>query len=74
MTEDLTMDHLVPAGIALAAGLVAAFLLRVLLRWLAGHAGRTRWSGDDVIVAALRTVAPWAAVAGGVAGPRRPCR
>ncbi|OKI85419.1 mechanosensitive ion channel protein [Streptomyces sp. CB02414] len=68
MTEDLTMDHLVPAGIWLAAGLVAAFLLRVLLRWLAGHAGRTRWSGDDVIVAALRTVAPWAAVAGGVAG------
>ncbi|CAL9277412.1 Mechanosensitive ion channel family protein (Fragment) OS=Streptomyces rochei OX=1928 GN=G3I25_04110 PE=3 SV=1 [Streptomyces rochei] len=68
MTEDLTMDHLVPAGIALAAGLVAAFLLRVLLRWLAGHAGRTRWSGDDVIVAALRTVVPWAAVAGGVAG------
>ncbi|MFH8974740.1 mechanosensitive ion channel family protein [Streptomyces sp. NPDC017890] len=62
------MDHLVPAGIALAAGLLGAFLLRVLLRWLAGHAGRTRWSGDDVIVAALRTVAPWAAVAGGVAG------
>ncbi|MGC9500476.1 mechanosensitive ion channel family protein [Streptomyces sp. WG7] len=62
------MDHLVPAGIALAAGLLGAFLLRVLLRWLAGHAGRTRWSGDDVLVAALRTVAPWAAVAGGVAG------
>lgn len=68
MTDEPTMDHLVPGGIALAAGLVAAFLLRVLLRWLAGHAGRTRWSGDDVIVAALRTVAPWAAVAGGVAG------
>ncbi|AQS71823.1 mechanosensitive ion channel family protein [Streptomyces pactum] len=62
------MDHLVPAGIALAAGLLGAFLLRVVLRWLAGHAGRTRWSGDDVMVAALRTVAPWAAVAGGVAG------
>ncbi|MER7055589.1 mechanosensitive ion channel family protein [Streptomyces sp. NPDC000351] len=68
MTDDPTMDHLVPAGIALAAGLLGAFLLRVLLRWLAGHAGRTRWGGDDVIVAALRTVAPWAAVAGGVAG------
>ncbi|QIP75396.1 mechanosensitive ion channel family protein [Streptomyces sp. VN1] len=62
------MDHLVPAGIALGSGLLGAFLLRLLLRWLAGHAGRTRWSGDDVIVAALRTVAPWAAVAGGVAG------
>ncbi|GAA2571620.1 MULTISPECIES: mechanosensitive ion channel family protein [Streptomyces] len=68
MTDALTMDHLVPAGIALGAGLLGAFLLRMLLRWLAGHAGRTRWSGDDVIVAALRTVAPWAAVAGGVAG------
>lgn len=68
MTEDLTMDHLLPAGIALGAGLLGAFLLRMLLRWLAGHAGRTRWGGDDVIVAALRTVAPWAAVAAGVAG------
>ncbi|MFK0121055.1 mechanosensitive ion channel family protein [Streptomyces sp. NPDC090994] len=68
MTRDLTVDDLVVAGIALAAGLLAAFLLRALLRWLAGHAGRTRWSGDDVIVAALRTVAPWAAVSGGVAG------
>ncbi|MBT2411024.1 mechanosensitive ion channel family protein [Streptomyces sp. ISL-12] len=68
MTRDLTVDDLVVAGIALAAGLLVAFLLRALLRWLAGHAGRTRWSGDDVIVAALRTVAPWAAVSGGVAG------
>ncbi|KOT97611.1 MULTISPECIES: mechanosensitive ion channel family protein [Streptomyces] len=62
------MDHLLPAGVALGAGLLGAFLLRLLLRRLAGHARRTRWSGDDVIVAALRTVAPWAAVAGGVAG------
>ncbi|MZE67540.1 mechanosensitive ion channel family protein, partial [Streptomyces sp. SID5789] len=62
------MDHLVPAGIALGAGLLGAFLLRMLLRWLAGHAGRTRWSGDDVIVAALRTMAPWVAVSAGAAG------
>ncbi|MFB7651033.1 MULTISPECIES: mechanosensitive ion channel family protein [unclassified Streptomyces] len=68
MTDDLTMDHLVPAGIALGSGLLGAFLLRMLLRWLAGHAGRTRWSGDDVIVAALRTMAPWAAVSAGAAG------
>ncbi|WP_309055507.1 mechanosensitive ion channel family protein, partial [Streptomyces sp.] len=68
MTRDLTVDDLVLAGIALAAGLLIAFLLRALLRWLAGHADRTRWSGDDVIVAALLTVAPWAAVSGGVAG------
>ncbi|MBQ0825949.1 mechanosensitive ion channel family protein [Streptomyces tagetis] len=68
MTDDLTLDSLVPAGIALAAGLLGAFALRVLLRWLAGQARRTRWSGDDVLVDALRTVAPCAAVAGGVAG------
>jgi small-conductance mechanosensitive channel len=67
VTRDLTANDLVVAGIALATGLLAAFLLRALLRWLAGHADRTRWSGDDVIVAALRTVAPWAAVSGGVA-------
>ncbi|WLW58331.1 mechanosensitive ion channel family protein [Streptomyces sp. YU58] len=61
------MDDLVVAGIAVVAGLVAAFLLRMLLKWLGKHAGRTTWNGDDVIVAALRTVVPSAAVAGGVA-------
>ncbi|MFF8032212.1 MULTISPECIES: mechanosensitive ion channel family protein [unclassified Streptomyces] len=67
MTRALTMDDLVPAGIALAAGLLAAFLLRMLLRWLGRHADRTRWRGDDVAVDALRMIAPWAAVAAGAA-------
>ncbi|MBJ6623832.1 mechanosensitive ion channel family protein [Streptomyces griseoincarnatus] len=67
MTRSLTVDDLVHAGIALAAGLLAAFLLRVLLRWLARHAERTAWRGDDILVEALRTVAPWAAMAGGTA-------
>lgn len=66
-TRDLTVDDLVVAGIAVGAGLVGAFLLRMLLRWLARHAKRTHWGGDDVIVDALRTVLPWAALAGGVA-------
>jgi small-conductance mechanosensitive channel len=48
------------------AGLLAAFLLRILLRWLGKHASRTRWSGDDFIVDALRTLVPWGAVAAGV--------
>nr|WP_203618997.1 mechanosensitive ion channel family protein [Streptomyces bauhiniae] len=61
------MDDLVLAGIALAAGLVLAFLSRTVLHWLAKHAKRTRWSGDDVIVDALRSVVPWAAIAGGIA-------
>jgi small-conductance mechanosensitive channel len=65
--RDLTAHDLVIASIAVAAGLLAAFALRVLLRWLGKHADRTRWSGDDVIVDALRTVVPWATVAGGTA-------
>ncbi|MBC9725905.1 mechanosensitive ion channel family protein [Streptomyces sp. TRM68367] len=68
MNRGLTVDDLVLAGIALFSGLVGAFLLRVLLRWLGKHAGRTRWNGDDVIVDALRTVVPWIAVTAGVAG------
>ncbi|MFI9803243.1 mechanosensitive ion channel family protein [Streptomyces sp. NPDC052301] len=67
MNRALTLDDLVLAGIALAAGLLLAFLSRTLLRWLAKHAKRTRWSGDDVIVDALRSVVPWAAIAGGAA-------
>ncbi|MFD0318608.1 mechanosensitive ion channel family protein [Streptomyces flavalbus] len=67
MNRAVTMHDLVVAGIALAAGLLAAFLLRVLTRWLAKHAKRTRWEGDDVLVGALRTLLPWAAVAGGAA-------
>ncbi|OAR26808.1 mechanosensitive ion channel protein [Streptomyces sp. ERV7] len=67
MTRGLVLHDWVVAGIALAAGLVAAVLLRALLRWLGKHALRTKWSGDDVIVDALRTVAPWAAVIAGTA-------
>ncbi|MEU6372745.1 mechanosensitive ion channel family protein [Streptomyces sp. NPDC046909] len=61
------MDDLVVPGIAVVAGLIAAFLLRILLKWLGKHADRTKWTGDDVIVAALRTVVPAAAIAGGIA-------
>lgn len=67
MTRGLVLHDWVVAAIAVAAGLVAAVLLRALLRWLGKHALRTRWSGDDIIVDALRTVAPWAAVIAGTA-------
>ncbi|MFD5572557.1 MULTISPECIES: mechanosensitive ion channel family protein [Streptomyces] len=67
MTRTPTLDDFVIAGIALAAGLLAAFLLRMLMRWLGKHADRTRWSGDDVLVDALRIVVPWAAIVGGAA-------
>ncbi|GHC40690.1 mechanosensitive ion channel family protein [Streptomyces cinnamoneus] len=67
MNRDLTAHDVIVAGIALAAGLAAALVLRVILRWLAERARRTKWAGDDIIVDFLRTLAPWCAVAGGVA-------
>ncbi|MFC5724240.1 mechanosensitive ion channel family protein [Streptomyces gamaensis] len=67
MNRDLTLHDVVVAGIAVAAGLAAALVLRVLLRRLGERARRTRWSGDDIIVDVLRTLAPWGAVAAGVA-------
>lgn len=67
MNRTPNLDDWILAGIAVGAGLLAAFLSRTLLRWLAKHAKRTRWSGDDMMVDALRTVVPWAAIAGGTA-------
>ena len=67
MTRALTLHDFIVAGIAVVAGLVAAVLLRMLMRWLGRHAASTRWSGDDVIVDALRTLVPWGAVAAGLA-------
>ncbi|MBC2878677.1 MULTISPECIES: mechanosensitive ion channel family protein [Streptomyces] len=67
MTGDLTVHDAITAGIAVVAGLLAAGLLRVILRWLGERALRTRWIGDDIIVDILRTLAPCAAVAAGVA-------
>ncbi|MBH1935801.1 mechanosensitive ion channel family protein [Streptomyces sp. AV19] len=67
MSRDLALHDVISAGIAVAAGLAAALVLRVVLRWLGERARRTKWSGDDVIVDVLRTVAPWAAVAAGIA-------
>ncbi|WP_327308671.1 mechanosensitive ion channel family protein [Streptomyces sp. NBC_01298] len=67
MTRDLVLHDWLIAGIALAAGGLAGLLLRALVRWLAKHALRTRWGGDDIIVDALRTLAPAAAVIAGAA-------
>jgi small-conductance mechanosensitive channel len=67
LTRELVLHDWLVAGIAVAAGAVAALLLRALLRWLARHAERTRWAGDDLIVDALRTFAPGAAMIAGTA-------
>ncbi|MEW1752356.1 mechanosensitive ion channel family protein [Streptomyces angustmyceticus] len=67
MNRAVTLHDLIVAGAALAAGIMTALLLRVTLRWLGRHALKTRWSGDDILVDALRAVVPWAAVTGGLA-------
>ncbi|MFE6839961.1 mechanosensitive ion channel family protein [Streptomyces sp. NPDC057705] len=67
MNRDLVLHDWLVAGIALAAGAAAGLLLRGLLRWLGRHAERTRWRGDDIIVDALRTIAPGAALIAGAA-------
>ncbi|MER6215455.1 mechanosensitive ion channel family protein [Streptomyces sp. NPDC001272] len=67
MTRDLVLHDWVVAAIALATGALAGLLLRAVLKWLAKHAERTKWTGDDIIVDALRTLAPWAALIAGAA-------
>ncbi|MEU9956294.1 mechanosensitive ion channel family protein [Streptomyces liliifuscus] len=67
MNRDLTVHDWIVAGVWLAVGLAAGVLLRLLLRWLGKHATRTRWSGDDVLVDALRALIPVAALTGGIA-------
>ncbi|GAU70558.1 integral membrane protein MviN [Streptomyces sp. NBRC 110611] len=67
MNRALTLHDVIVAGAALVAGILAGLLSRAALRRLERYARRTRWSGDDVIVDALRTVVPWAAICGGLA-------
>ncbi|MGW7195025.1 mechanosensitive ion channel family protein [Streptomyces chryseus] len=67
MYRALTLHDVIVAGIAVAVGVAAGLLLRATLRWLGERASRTRWGGDDVIVDALRTLVPWAAMAAGAA-------
>ncbi|MEU0183058.1 mechanosensitive ion channel family protein [Streptomyces sp. NPDC006207] len=65
MNRALTLHDLIVAGAAIAAGALAGLLLRLALKWLGERARSTRWGGDDIVVAALRTVVPWAALASG---------
>ncbi|WP_416986036.1 mechanosensitive ion channel family protein [Streptomyces sp. T028] len=66
MTRALTLHDAMVAGVAVAAGATAGLVARTVLRWLGERARRTRWSGDEIAVDALRTLVPWAALAAGV--------
>ncbi|MBL1114174.1 mechanosensitive ion channel family protein [Streptomyces sp. 110] len=67
MNRALTLHDVIVVGAALVCGAAGGVLLRVALRWLGERARATRWSGDDIIVDTLRTLAPWASMAAGVA-------
>ncbi|WNF00535.1 mechanosensitive ion channel family protein [Streptomyces luomodiensis] len=67
MNRALTVHDVIVVGAALVCGAAAGVLLRLGLRWLGERARSTRWSGDDIIVDTLRSLAPWAAMAAGVA-------
>jgi small-conductance mechanosensitive channel len=66
VNRTLTLHDLIVAGAAVAAGIAAGLLLRAALRWLGEGARRTRWSGDDIVVDALRSLVPWGALAAGL--------
>ncbi|WP_041986976.1 mechanosensitive ion channel family protein [Streptomyces sp. AcH 505] len=63
MTREITWHDMAIAVAAVLIGLAAGVLLRIALRWLGERASATRWGGDDIVVSALRTLAPWAALA-----------
>ncbi|MEU8828484.1 mechanosensitive ion channel family protein [Streptomyces sp. NPDC048636] len=65
MNRALTLHDVIVVGAALLGSVAIGLLLRVTLRWLGVRARRTRWSGDDIIVDTLCTLAPWAALAAG---------
>ncbi|MDG4861575.1 mechanosensitive ion channel family protein [Streptomyces sp. T-3] len=67
MTRELALHDWLVAGTAIVAGILAGLLLRLTMKWLGKHARRTTWSGDDIVVDALRQVVPWAAIVGGAA-------
>ncbi len=69
MTDDPTMDHLVPGRHRRWRRALWGVPLRMVLRWLAGHAGRNpAGAATTSRAAALRHGGAVAAVAGGVAG------
>jgi small-conductance mechanosensitive channel len=64
VTASVSLHTWLTAAAYLGAGLVSALALRVILRKLERKALQTKWRGDDIIMAFLRTVVPWCAALG----------
>src|SRR6266568_4465666 len=64
MTSTVGSHTWLTAAAYLAAGLIGAVALRAILARLQRRAQKTAWRGDDIVLAFLRSVAPWCAVAG----------
>lgn len=62
MTESATANDLVTAALTIGISIVVGLAARLAFGWLAKHTGRTRWSGDEVIVGVLRDVVFYVAV------------
>lgn len=76
MTHSVSANTWIMAGIAVAAGVIVAVVLRTVLRLLGREAERTTWQADDMLLELLSFVLPWGAVIGGawVAVLRLPLR
>lgn len=66
MKEALTLQDVLLAATAVAAGVAAGILFRFLLRWLRGRARATASRMNDAIVDALRNLVFWALIVAGV--------
>jgi small-conductance mechanosensitive channel len=63
--SDLLDDLIIATGI-LIAGSIVALGVRAVLVWLSHRAERTGNTADDIMLAGLRILLPWAALAGAV--------
>ena len=66
MTGPVSLHGWIVVMVSVAAGVLAAVALRMVLRWLARRAQRTRWRADDLVLVLLCWVVPWGAVVGGI--------
>lgn len=66
MTRALTWEDVLLAGAAVAAGVLAALVVRLVLRWLRVRAERTTTGHDDLLLYAVRDLASWALIITGL--------